>query len=98
MICFIINLKFSFKKLNTFLKEKVKNFIKENLNARFLKRRPQLSILITVKCRMAVSREDNMSEKRLWKGKSWYSLRKVSQETEMPLDYQFPLLFVRALE
>lgn len=28
MICFIINLKFSFKKLNTFLKAKVKNFLK----------------------------------------------------------------------
>lgn len=33
---------------------------------------------------MAVSREGKMNEKRLWKGKSWYPWRKLSQETGMP--------------
>lgn len=48
------------------LLEKEKNFIKENLIAQFSKEtEPHPSILITVKCRMAGSKEGKMNEKRL---------------------------------
>lgn len=68
-----------------YCQEKVKDLIKENLIAQFSKEtEPHLSILITVECSMAGSKEGKMNKKKLWKGKSWYSWRKVSQETGMP--------------
>lgn len=77
--------------------EKVRNFIKENLIAHFLKRWPRLSILITVKCRMAVSKEGKMNEKRLSEDKSRCLWRDVPQETRTAPGSLLPLLSVRAL-
>lgn len=53
------------------LREKVNNFIKENLIAQFYKEtEPHLSILITVKDLTVGSKEGKMNEKGLRKDKS----------------------------